>query len=65
MAVKDIERNSGEFLTDDVDLFGADDHDDGQPELEDETGAVWPSDDVFDEALPPAPGRSRRVSHDW
>jgi len=59
-----------EWLEDDSDLetsylFAADDPDDFDSEIEDGANAVWPSGGFSEEALPPAPGRCRRVPHDW
>ena len=36
-----------------------------ESELEDGANAIWPCGEFFEEGLPPAPGRCRRVPHDW
>jgi len=46
-------------------LFAPDAPDDLESDTEDGANAVWPCGGFFEEALPPAPGRCRRVPHDW
>ena len=65
MTVKNIEWTTGDSEIAETDIFGPDDLDELQSELEEETNAIWPCAEFLDEALPPAPGRSRRVPHDW
>lgn len=63
MTVKHIERRSGESWIDDTYLVDVDDREELLSEPEEETDGIWPV--GFDEALPPAPGGCRHVSHDW
>lgn len=65
MALKTTEWLEDDSDLDTPDLFAVDDQDDFDSEIEDGANAVWPSGGLFDEALPPAPGRCRRVPHDW
>ena len=46
-------------------LFAPDDQDELESELQDGANPIWPCGEFSGEALPPAPGRCRRVPHDW
>ncbi len=65
MALNRTERMAGDSDVENLDLFSGDDLGEFDSELDDGANAVWPSGEFFQEALPPAPGRCRRVPHDW
>lgn len=69
MAVKSIDRTAGCALEETLD-YGFDSYEaDGAYDFETGTEgselAIWPRGEGDGEDLPPAPGRCRRVSHDW
>jgi hypothetical protein len=68
MAVKSVEWDADESavqLLDPADLFSADGPDESESDLEDSASAIWPCGEFLQDVLPPAPGRCRRVPHDW
>lgn len=70
MALKSIKWEANEFRADDFDpyeVLNPSSPDESEYDLSDsEDGAsiLWPCGD-FSKDVPPAPGRCRRVSHDW
>ena len=69
MGVKSIERAVGYSVADKprkaIDLEGADELHVFETDLEDGSAAIWPRGEMDSDDLPPAPGRCRRVPHDW
>jgi hypothetical protein len=47
------------------DLLGVGGPDEWESDLEDGAEAIWPSGGLSEDDPPPAPGRCRRVPHDW
>lgn len=70
MAVKSIEWELNESRADDFDPCEAqnpsspDEAEYDLSDLEDGANALWPCGEFLQD-VPPAPGRCRRVSHDW
>jgi hypothetical protein len=68
MAVKDVEWNVNELGVEDFDpsdLLSPSIPDETESDLEDGASAIWPCGEFLQDGLPPAPGRYRRVPHDW
>lgn len=68
MAVKDVEWDVNEFGVEDLDpsdLLTPSIPDEAESDLEDGASAIWPGGEFLHDGLPPAPGRYRRVPHDW